>query len=176
MGGRRSIATAGSWPWVRTGASCSGTWRGARSLLSCRSVWPGTACSMSRETCLPTARQASCDGRFASIRPAASSGSGHPEDFPCPERLPDRRGSNRPDRRRGWHRTRHTSPWLTGRSRSGPLDDCRGVSVSPDGQWLATGSHQIGGVTIWRLPDGRQGDEAAHRERGGLSSARTASG
>ena len=36
----------------------------------------------------------------------------------------------------------------------GPLDDCRGVSVSPDGQWLATGNHQNGGVTIWRLPDG----------------------
>ncbi len=38
--------------------------------------------------------------------------------------------------------------------RIGPLDDCRGVTVSPDGQWLATGSHQNGGVTIWRLPDG----------------------
>ena len=25
--------------------------------------------------------------------------------------------------------------------RVGPLDDCRGVAVSPDGQWLATGSH-----------------------------------
>jgi serine/threonine protein kinase/WD40 repeat protein/tetratricopeptide (TPR) repeat protein len=38
--------------------------------------------------------------------------------------------------------------------RIGPLDDCRGVSVSPDGQWLATGNHNSGGVTIWRLPDG----------------------
>jgi WD40 repeat protein/tetratricopeptide (TPR) repeat protein len=36
----------------------------------------------------------------------------------------------------------------------GPLDDCRGVSVSPDGQWLATGNHLSGGATIWRLPDG----------------------
>ena len=38
--------------------------------------------------------------------------------------------------------------------RIGPLDDCRYVSLSPDGQWLATGNHQNGGVTIWRLPDG----------------------
>ena len=38
--------------------------------------------------------------------------------------------------------------------RIGPLDDCRGVTISPDGQWLATGSHQNGGVTIWRLPEG----------------------
>jgi serine/threonine protein kinase/WD40 repeat protein/tetratricopeptide (TPR) repeat protein len=36
----------------------------------------------------------------------------------------------------------------------GPLDDCRGVSLSPDGRWLATGNHQVGGVTIWSLPDG----------------------
>ena len=38
--------------------------------------------------------------------------------------------------------------------RIGPLDDCRGVTVSPDGHWLATDSHQNGGVTIWSLPDG----------------------
>ena len=43
---------------------------------------------------------------------------------------------------------------MTRTIRIGPLDDCRGVSVSPDGQWLATASHQNGGVTIWRLPDG----------------------
>ncbi len=36
----------------------------------------------------------------------------------------------------------------------GPLDDCRGVSVSPDGQWLATGSHANGGATVWKLPEG----------------------
>jgi WD40 repeat protein len=35
-----------------------------------------------------------------------------------------------------------------------PLNDCRGVSVSPDGHWLATGSHSIGGVNIWNLPEG----------------------
>jgi serine/threonine protein kinase/WD40 repeat protein/tetratricopeptide (TPR) repeat protein len=35
----------------------------------------------------------------------------------------------------------------------GPLDDCRAVAVAPDGQWLATGSHGLGGVQIWRVRD-----------------------
>ena len=35
----------------------------------------------------------------------------------------------------------------------GPLDDCRYVAVSPDGQWLATLSHQVGGARIWRIRD-----------------------
>jgi len=34
----------------------------------------------------------------------------------------------------------------------GPLDDCRYVAVSPDGQWLATGSH-IRGAQVWRVRD-----------------------
>jgi WD40 repeat protein len=34
----------------------------------------------------------------------------------------------------------------------GPLDDCRYVAVSPNGQWLATGSHlSTHGVQIWRI-------------------------
>ena len=49
---------------------------------------------------------------------------------------------------------RYASHWADRTIRIGPLDDCRGISVSPDGQWLATGNHQNGGVTIWRLPDG----------------------
>jgi WD40 repeat protein len=36
--------------------------------------------------------------------------------------------------------------------RVGPLDDCRGVAVSPDGEWLATGNH-AGGGEVWRLRD-----------------------
>jgi tetratricopeptide (TPR) repeat protein len=37
----------------------------------------------------------------------------------------------------------------------GPLDDCRFVAVSPDGQWLATGSHVASkGAQIWRIRDG----------------------
>lgn len=32
----------------------------------------------------------------------------------------------------------------------GPLDDCRGCSVSPDGKWLAAGSHLRGG-SIWEI-------------------------
>ncbi len=35
----------------------------------------------------------------------------------------------------------------------GPLDDCRGVAVSPDGRWLATGSH-VRGAQVWRIDDG----------------------
>jgi len=38
--------------------------------------------------------------------------------------------------------------------RVGPLDDCRSVAVSPDGQWLATGGHQAGGAQVWRITDG----------------------
>ncbi len=34
----------------------------------------------------------------------------------------------------------------------GPLDDCRGVSLSPDGQWLATGSHARG-ARVWKVRD-----------------------
>jgi WD40 repeat protein len=37
----------------------------------------------------------------------------------------------------------------------GPLDDCRNVAVSPDGQWLATGSHvATKGAQVWRIRDG----------------------
>jgi serine/threonine protein kinase/WD40 repeat protein len=34
----------------------------------------------------------------------------------------------------------------------GPLDDCRSVAVSPDGEWLATGSH-VRGAQVWRIRD-----------------------
>jgi WD40 repeat protein len=34
----------------------------------------------------------------------------------------------------------------------GPLDDCRYVAVSPDGEWLATGSHPSGNQ-VWRVRD-----------------------
>jgi WD40 repeat protein len=38
----------------------------------------------------------------------------------------------------------------------GPLDDCRSVSVSPDGRWLATGSHASGGVRVWRIQNAKE--------------------
>jgi eukaryotic-like serine/threonine-protein kinase len=34
----------------------------------------------------------------------------------------------------------------------GPLDDCRYIAISPDGQWLATGSHNRG-AQVWRIHD-----------------------
>jgi serine/threonine protein kinase/WD40 repeat protein/Flp pilus assembly protein TadD len=42
-----------------------------------------------------------------------------------------------------------------------PLEDCRSIAVSPDGEWLAAGSHIGGGVQIWRVRDAtRVGDLA----------------
>ena len=39
--------------------------------------------------------------------------------------------------------------------RVGPFKDCRSVAVSPDGQWLATGTHTDGEhAQIWRIADG----------------------
>jgi serine/threonine protein kinase/WD40 repeat protein len=36
----------------------------------------------------------------------------------------------------------------------GPLDDCRSVAVSPDGQWLATGNHVVShGAQVWAIHD-----------------------
>ena len=35
-----------------------------------------------------------------------------------------------------------------------PLDDVRSVAVSPDGQWLVTGSHGHNGAQVWRVRDG----------------------
>jgi serine/threonine protein kinase/WD40 repeat protein len=40
------------------------------------------------------------------------------------------------------------------RFRIGPLDDCRSVAVSPDGQWIATGMHSGANIKIWRVGDG----------------------
>ncbi len=37
----------------------------------------------------------------------------------------------------------------------GLLDDCRYVAVSPDGEWLATGSHHQG-AEVWRVRDFKQ--------------------
>jgi WD40 repeat protein len=40
--------------------------------------------------------------------------------------------------------------------RLGPLDDCRHVAVSPDGEWLATGNHGTTGAQVWRIRDGER--------------------
>jgi eukaryotic-like serine/threonine-protein kinase len=42
---------------------------------------------------------------------------------------------------------------ISGRlSEISPLDDCRYVAVSPEGDWLATGSHHVG-AQVWRVRD-----------------------
>ena len=41
--------------------------------------------------------------------------------------------------RADWHGANVSTP--EGTFRIEPLDDCRSVAVSPDGKWLATGSH-----------------------------------
>ena len=35
-----------------------------------------------------------------------------------------------------------------------PQDDCRYVAISPDGKWLATGSHGVSGAQVWQISDG----------------------
>jgi eukaryotic-like serine/threonine-protein kinase len=40
-----------------------------------------------------------------------------------------------------------------GEIRVDPLDDCRSVAVSPNGEFLATGNHSVGGVRVWRIQD-----------------------
>jgi WD40 repeat protein len=49
----------------------------------------------------------------------------------------------------------HTHAYVAAPGRTfrvGPLDDCRYVAVSPDGRWLATGSH-VRGVQVWRIDE-----------------------
>jgi serine/threonine protein kinase/WD40 repeat protein len=54
----------------------------------------------------------------------------------------------------------HVTAWVATSGRTiqvGPLDDCRDVAVSPDGQWLATGRFTgpggKGGALVWRVSD-----------------------
>jgi eukaryotic-like serine/threonine-protein kinase len=38
----------------------------------------------------------------------------------------------------------------------GPLNDVRGLAVSPDGEWIATSSHSTGHVHLWHTSDGTE--------------------
>ncbi|HZW34979.1 MAG TPA: protein kinase [Isosphaeraceae bacterium] len=54
--------------------------------------------------------------------------------------------------------------------RVGPLDDCRYVAVSPDGQWLATGTHVTShGAQVWRIRDATKVAELPIEEGTGVS-------
>ena len=47
----------------------------------------------------------------------------------------------------------HADVQISGRlTQVEPLDECRYVAVSPDGEWLATGSHHLG-AQVWRVRD-----------------------
>jgi serine/threonine protein kinase/WD40 repeat protein len=50
----------------------------------------------------------------------------------------------------------------------GPLEDCRGVSVSPDGEWLATGNHNGKGAQVWRIRDATKAAELPVDYGGGV--------
>jgi tetratricopeptide (TPR) repeat protein len=50
----------------------------------------------------------------------------------------------------------------------GPLDDCRAVAVSPDGEWLATGSHSGNGAQVWRARDATRVRHLAIEGLGGV--------
>jgi eukaryotic-like serine/threonine-protein kinase len=53
-------------------------------------------------------------------------------------------------------RDTHADVQISGRlTQIGPLDECRYVAVSPDGEWLATGSRHLG-AQVWRVSDGRK--------------------
>jgi WD40 repeat protein len=49
-------------------------------------------------------------------------------------------------------------------SRVGPLDECRFVALSPDGKWLATGSHHVG-AQVWNIRDKAKVAELAIDDR-----------
>jgi tetratricopeptide (TPR) repeat protein len=51
----------------------------------------------------------------------------------------------------------------------GPLDDCRFTAVSPDGQWLATGSHHRGGTQIWNIRNAARVADVPSEMRTGVS-------
>ena len=53
-------------------------------------------------------------------------------------------------------RKNHAEVRISGRLTAvGPLDECRYVAVSPDGEWLATGSDDWG-AQVWRVRDGEK--------------------
>ena len=60
--------------------------------------------------------------------------------------------------------------------RLGPHDDARYIAVSPDGRWVATGSHTGTGVKVWDAPSGKLEKELPQKMARGSASAPTANG
>ena len=93
-------------------------------------------------------------GRSTLTPPAACSISARPGPSRC------RRGNAEiaaDDSGRIVAKANHNYAYVTtpdGTKRVGPLDDCRTVAVSPDGKWLATGTHMTShGAQVWRIAD-----------------------
>ncbi len=77
---------------------------------------------------------------------------GPPRDLPF-SREPGQIDEDRPGRIIATARLTHAEVLISGRStRVEPLDECRYVAVSPDGEWLATGSHHWG-AQVWLVRD-----------------------
>ena len=93
-------------------------------------------------------------GRSSSMPAAANSASVRRVDSRC---RGESAGLQRTDRVGSWPRPTITMPMSRLRRRTrrvGPLNDCRYVAISPDGQWLATGTHPPVTVPqVWRIPD-----------------------
>jgi WD40 repeat protein len=80
---------------------------------------------------------------------------GPPSNLPFSTK-PGQIDEDRPGRIIATARGSHAEIQMPGRvTRVESLDDCRYVAVSPDGEWLATGSHQWG-AQVWRLRDARK--------------------
>ena len=54
------------------------------------------------------------------------------------------------------HRSHAHVTSLQGLRQFGPLGDCRSVALSPDGQWLATGSHGTNDAAVWNVSEARK--------------------
>ena len=140
----RSGTTAGCWPWARAAAWCSGTWPAAASSPSCRSAGP-RSCMFEASGDLLTS--GSIGVRRWPVRLDPDRGEfriGPPRQLPLPagfEEIAEDR-SGRIVALAGHGHGLRRDP-ASARSSVGPLDDFRSVAVSPDGEWLATGSHRL---------------------------------
>ena len=141
-------------PWARHGAWFSGTWRAdAGSFLPIG----GVACSFVRGVgdllTLTHGRSASSVGGFI-LDPIQGIPHRPPRRLPFPVKSAGLAvdGPRRIVAAAAYGATHVLTPVKA--FKVGPLDNCRYVAVSPDGKWLATGSHDSNGAQVWQISDG----------------------